>query len=287
MKMKCLVTGATGYIGKELVNKLLEKDHKVTIISRNAKLVSRKKIKIILADIRDKKSIKNKIKDVDVVYHLAAKSGNLRNEKEFLTTNVMGTKNLIEECIKSQVKYFVYFSTLAIFDEVINTNEIVKIKANPDSFYSKSKYLGEKICNRYKDRIKLLIIRFPMVYDFSEPNKEIKILRNFIKFRIIPIIGLGNNKFNIISRENLIEKVYNLTKNQETDIKNISDKIVKYNDFIEIMKTETKKKKFIRIHVPLFVVKLLVKVYEPMSYLFKHSPLFTVKRIERIKNSIH
>jgi len=105
---RILVTGASGFLGRHLVTKLLNKyeDAEIITLSRDETLISRlmvgspnDRLHPIMGDIRDAEAIKYALKDVDVVIHLAAMKHIDLCElypSEAITTNVMGTLNLLK-----------------------------------------------------------------------------------------------------------------------------------------------------------------------------------------------
>ena len=118
-----LITGGSGSIGSYLTEALLEtKCKSIRILSNNEyelynlekKFSSSKKLRLLLGDVRDKDRLKVASEDVDIVFHAAA----LKhvpicefNPFDAVQTNVIGTQNMIEACIQSNVEKFVFIST--------------------------------------------------------------------------------------------------------------------------------------------------------------------------------
>lgn len=138
-----LITGGTGSWGYELVRQLLKENPKeIRIFSRNEnnQVIMKRafqhhsKLKFIIGDIREKRSLTEALKNVDYVFHLAAlKHVTVCEEQpyEALKTNVIGTKNVIEAAIENKVKKVIYIST----DKA----------ANPANFYGITKSIGERL----------------------------------------------------------------------------------------------------------------------------------------------
>src|SRR4030042_3478497 len=143
-----LVTGATGFIGSNLVRSLLQKGDKVLILKRPKSSVWRLKdilthIKILEADLRDKHHLQLAFKNSDsrVIFHLGACVKRERSTsliKENLETNVLGTINLIDCMTKRGVKSFVNTGTCDEYgDNPVPFHE--KQRENPLSPYAASK----------------------------------------------------------------------------------------------------------------------------------------------------
>ncbi len=117
-----LITGGTGSWGHELVKQLLQKDVKeIRIFSRGefAQVNMQRKfdnaaLNFVIGDIRDKEAIQEATQGVDYVFHLAALKHVPVCEmqpQEAIKTNIIGTANLINACIKNNVKKLIDVST--------------------------------------------------------------------------------------------------------------------------------------------------------------------------------
>lgn len=115
---KVFVTGATGFIGGNLVTKLLNKGFSVKILVRNKKkLLPHKwkdKVDIVLGDILEPETFEGKINDCEIVIHSAAIIAfwNRIWDKVY-KINVIGTRNVLEEALKSNCKKFIHISSVA------------------------------------------------------------------------------------------------------------------------------------------------------------------------------
>ncbi|MGA7075658.1 MAG: SDR family NAD(P)-dependent oxidoreductase [Halobacteriota archaeon] len=137
-----LVTGGAGSIGTELVRTLLEfNPHNLLLVDNNEGAVydleqdlRSSELSTFIADIRDKKRIEPLFKGVDLVFHLAALK-NLpmceHNPDEAVKTNITGTKNVIDACLRENVKKVIFTST----------GKAVK----PTTAYGASKLLAERL----------------------------------------------------------------------------------------------------------------------------------------------
>lgn len=150
---KYLVTGGAGFIGANFV-RLLDKEteHRVTVLDALTYAGNRaslepilgNRIELIQGDIRDAELVKDLVKKSDVVVHFAAESHNdnsLESPDSFVTTNVIGTFNLLDAATKNQKRYH-HIST----DEVYGDLELddpqrftESTPYNPSSPYSSTK----------------------------------------------------------------------------------------------------------------------------------------------------
>jgi len=159
--MKILITGGAGYIGTELTYEL-EKNPQVKEIiiydnlSRGninlfigqSKLSN--KIKFVQGDILDTRLLKQTLKNIDVVYHLAAKVTTPfadQNAHFFEQVNHWGTAELVYAIEESNVKQFIYTSSASVYGASSQEADEGSVP-NPRTFYGISKLRGEDHVNR-------------------------------------------------------------------------------------------------------------------------------------------
>ena len=117
-----LITGGTGSFGKKFLNKIINSNFKqIRILSRDEKKqddlrneIKNTKVKFYIGDVRDKYSIAEAFKNIDYVFHAAALKQVPSCEfypMEAIKTNILGTKNVVDLCIKNKVKKMVLLST--------------------------------------------------------------------------------------------------------------------------------------------------------------------------------
>ena len=176
--MRVLVTGGAGFIGGHLVEKLVERDWDVIVFDsfERASLETLKTLpseaELRRIDIRDLKSMKRYVDDVDVIFHLAALTDVVESEvkkDEYWNVNVMGTENVLKIAKDVSAK-LVFTSSAAVYGELSDVAR-EDLKPNPISFYGVTKLEGEKLCMRYHEEYGTDIVVLRLFNVFGERAK--------------------------------------------------------------------------------------------------------------------
>ena len=176
-----LITGGAGYIGSHVAELLIKNTTNKVIILDNLitghKKLINKKAKFIKADIKNKKRLSTIIKKnkIDSIIHLAAHlnvSEAERNKKKYYNNNIIGTKNIIEACNKTNVKNIIFSSSCSIYGNITGAVSERK-KPNPQGYYAYTKYKGEELIKKLslKYKIKYGILRYFNVAGASSSGK--------------------------------------------------------------------------------------------------------------------
>tara|TARA_A100001201_G_C4092683_1_gene202658 strand:+ start:72 stop:992 length:921 start_codon:yes stop_codon:yes gene_type:complete len=177
--MRAIVTGGAGFIGSNLVDRLIDDGHEVIIFdnySTGKKENINPKAKFFLVDISHQPSfthptMKDIMTGVDVVFHLAAKARvqpSIDEPIEFHNTNVNGTLNMLDACKRYGVKRFVFSSSSSVYGDVkeedLPTSEDKDL--NPMSPYALHKLQGEQYCKMFSELygIETVCLRYFNVY---------------------------------------------------------------------------------------------------------------------------
>jgi len=205
--MKILITGATGFIGKNLASRIAAKGHVVIAAGRSLdklKGLSQNVIPTYLA-LEDKSAIAQILKKEkpDIIYHAAALIYGSR--ENLMCVNRDGTRNIFQSALETGVEKIVHLSSVAAVsgNEEVPLREDVPLKAN--GAYGESKIEAEKIALEYRKKgLKIAIIRPPMVYGPFEPH-GMPYLIGFLRKRMLPIPGNCGNRIHMVSVENLVD----------------------------------------------------------------------------------
>jgi nucleoside-diphosphate-sugar epimerase len=145
--MKVLLTGATGFLGRKLAKRLIEADHEVIALVRSSSNTAGldEKIELREGDLLDIETLESAVKDAEVVIHLAAYFDFYPSDKELLyRVNVEGSNNIMNACVGSSVRRFIYCSTTETIGPVRFPPGNEDTELSPAFDYAKSKILAER-----------------------------------------------------------------------------------------------------------------------------------------------
>lgn len=212
--MKVAITGGTGFIGSRLALKCLERGYEVKVLglentpaeSQNTAELKRKGIQVVSASVMDRDSLFRELKDVDVVYHLAAAQHEMNvPDEHFRDINVSGTRNVLDASVENRVKRFVHGSTIGVYgivDGKINENTV----CNPENIYGVTKLEGEDLALSFQGKIPVTVIRIPEVYGPGD-RRLLKLFKMIQKNRFF-MIGNGKNLHHLIYIDDLIQAFF-------------------------------------------------------------------------------
>lgn len=208
--MKILVTGGAGFLGVNVVRYLLNKGHDVVSldIAEFNYEDCKDKIEIIKGDIRDKDTVDKAMEGIDIVIHSAAALP-LYSKEEIFSTDIEGTRLLVETAFKKDVQRFIHISSTAVYGIPDHHPIYEDDKLDGVGPYGEAKIKAEEECLKYREKGKCVpVIRpksfigeerlgvFALLYDWAKDGK------NF------PMIGKGNNRYQLLDVQDLCEAIY-------------------------------------------------------------------------------
>lgn len=186
------ITGATGFIGYRLINKLLNEGWNVKALTRK-KQASSESLEWIQGDLSDQSALNALAQDVSAIIHCA---GAVRGSSfdEFVHTNATGTKNLLNALTKKQGRLprFLHISSLAARQPEL-------------SWYAQSKLMAEKIIVNHSTDLSWTIFRPTAVY--GPGDKELKPLFKATSKGLLPVVGKLDNRFGLIHVDDLVAAI--------------------------------------------------------------------------------
>jgi len=209
--MKVLVTGANGFIGSFLAERLLKEGYHVVCLVRresNKRWLNEiyDKVEIRYSDFLYPETLANNFDDVDTVIH-AAGLVNTFDWHNFYLVNFLGTKNILKACSESKtVKRFIYISSHTASgpspsDEVKNENS----SCNPVSHLGKSKLLAEEEVLKHISEFGITILRPTVLYGPRDYN--LLLLFKLVKYGFFVRFGSLRRIVNLCYIDDFIDGV--------------------------------------------------------------------------------
>ena len=280
-----LITGASGFVGKNLVKYLSE--FNIIPFSRTNGL----DYNLITEEYLNK----NK---VDTIVHLAGKAHDLKkisDDDEYFKINTILTINLFDNFLKSNAKQFIYISSVKAVKDFLDFRLTEEIEATPISIYGQSKLAAEKYLQskflHLTDK-KVYILRPCMIHG-PENKGNLNLLYKLVSKNIPWPLGSFTNERSFCSIDNfgfIIKELLN-NENINSGVYNIADdEPLSTNEIIELMaKSQNRKSKILNIKKS--IILFLVKIGDILRFPFNSENLTKltenyVVSNDKIKNAI-
>lgn len=291
--MKALVTGATGFIGGHIVDRLTSDGWQVRCLVRNhskaAKLINLG-ADIIIGDLQDLDALRCGSKDVDCVFHAAAKVNDWGSWEEFEKDTVIGTRNILTVAMVNKVSRFVHISSVDVYDRALFKSGIPRVKEdapfvpeNEKYFYARAKMLAEKEVASFcaDGKIESVIIRPGTVYgpyDQTILPRVIDYLHDPLACWVSdfnPVLGL----IHIYDLVDLCMKAASCEGISGQAYNAVSDEDIRLREFIETIC------KFLELNppkhsIPYWLAVIIVGLSERIARLINRTPMFTHGALE-------
>ena len=207
---RCLITGGAGFLGINLVRYLLKKGWTVASLDKADFVFDdvSNDLEILHGDIRDREFVDRSMKGMDIVVHCAAALP-LDTKEDIFTTEVDGTRNVLESALEHGVERVIHISSTAVYGIPDHHPIVEGDRMHGVGPYGEAKILAEGICQELRGKgLCVPILRpksfvgperlgvFALLYDWAHGGK------NF------PLLGKGNNKYQLLDVEDLCDAIY-------------------------------------------------------------------------------
>lgn len=280
---KVLVTGAYGFLGKYVIEELVNNDYEVVAFGRNEmkmKQLKNKNVDIFIGDFCNKEDAIKATKNIDYVIHCGALSTVWGKREDFINTNVDGTMNLIEGCRKNKVKRFIYVSSPSIYagkKDKVNIKEEDFEETNKLNYYIESKILAEKNIKKIKD-LDWVIIRPRGLFGVGDTSIIPRLIKVNSKIGL-PLFNKGKNYVDMTCVENVahalrlcleskkaVGNIYNITNGEPQCFKELLG---------ELFNALGVKPRYIYININfIYLISCMIELFYKTFHIYKE-PMLT------------
>lgn len=245
--MLALVTGATGFIGSHLVERLQKQGYQVRALARETSDLSflqTTEAEIVFGDIRYLNSLRSAAKNVDIIFHAAAKvTPGWGSWQEFYADTVQGTENVLLAGINAGVQRFLHLSTGSIYGKACegntpaNESTLSQMEFCPDRYYDWSKLQADQLVIDFstQGKIESTIIRPGAVYGPRDRLFADRVYRH-LSYPILVWPGRANPLYSILfvtdvadfaisvaTKDQAVGQIYNIAPDKDVGLRDFAN----------------------------------------------------------------
>jgi nucleoside-diphosphate-sugar epimerase len=224
-----LVTGGSGFLGINLIRYLLALEQKVISLD----IVpfdypdAKDKITILTGDIRNPETVRKALATADIVIHTAAALP-LYKPEDIYSTEIDGTRNLLEESLQKGVERFIHISSTAVYGIPDHHPLMEEDTLQGVGPYGEAKVKAEALCREYREKGLCIPVLRPKSFIGPERLGVFAILYEWARDgHNFPILGSGNNLYQYLDVEDLCQAIWlvsTLPAEKANDVFNIGAK---------------------------------------------------------------
>jgi len=297
-KSRVLVTGATGFLGKNLVNMLIGKGYQVRALVRklsNIEPLKNLNIEIYYGDVGNCDSLVPAFKDIDFVVHAAADTSGNKSDGDLST--IQGTRNVVDLCKDYSIKKLIYISSCSVYGvadykkgAVVTEESSIERFPDKRGYYSSAKLKAEQIITEAMDNGEppTVCLR-PGTYFGSGGDIYSPMMGLAFGSKVFAIIGNGKFVLPLVYIDNVVDAIITAIENDNSagNIYNIvDDGTVTKRKYVEIfLKKLYPSARFIYMpyslfYTMVFMQEILTKILGRKPFLTRYRTVSSQKNIK-------
>ena len=287
-----LVTGGTGFIGKELVQRLHELDHNLKLLVRESSDITPfeelNNIEYTIGDVRDNDSLNNAVNGIDIIYHLAAFTAIWAKKKSlYYDINVRGTENIANIALEKNIKLY-YISSFTALGPT--SSEPVDETYENEKFcmeYEKSKCEAKKLVKEYIPKGLKVTSFYPgIVYGPGDFNIFGRMLYDIMRGKILPLglcPGKGQSLACFSYLNDVVDCLTNIIENEDLSGEDfiLGGENIKFVEYLNLIAKISRGKSAKKI--PMWIAKTYAWLLEIKASITKKKPSLSRDAINAIK----
>ncbi|MFI2472761.1 NAD-dependent epimerase/dehydratase family protein [Nocardia xishanensis] len=205
--MKVLVTGATGFLGRRVVNRLVADGHDVSALVRGA---GRRipHVTVVPGSLEDVEAWEDQLAGIDVVVHAAALVSAWAPQRALDEAIVDGTREVLTAAVRHGVRRFVYISSESVLQDgrpLLDITESLPTPAVPSSRYGRAKLAAEQLIRTHADAIETIVLRPTFIW--GSGSGQLADLAARARAGRLPLIDHGMASFEHVHVDNVAAAV--------------------------------------------------------------------------------
>lgn len=286
---RTFITGASGFLGQHLLNKLIQKNVFVKALVHKSPVISNPNIHTLTGDLLDAMTFAEELQGVDTIFNLAGIVTDWAPSKLYFDTHVSGLEGLIKEAIKKNVKRIISISSI---DAQIKVHRGVLLddgeyyRANIP--YNRSKADAETTAKKYQEQIDIIFVRPAWIFGPGDRTFIPEIAYQLKKGKMM-FLGNKNNLIPLVFVDNLCDFLIQIAESRNTIYKSflIADGEIKFVDLCSMI-AHSLGVEIPKITLPYRLAYGLSLFFEFFSWATesKSRPLLTRTAVEQLGKSI-
>jgi NADH dehydrogenase len=253
MEMKVLLTGATGFVGREVTRQALAQGHHLRALVRDVdsassrRLATRRRLELVRGDILTPETLAPALDGCDAIIHLVGIISEV-GQQTYERVHITGTENLLEAATRMGVRQFIHMSALGARPEAA-------------SRYHRSKWAAEELVRR--SGLAYTIFRPSIIY--GPGDGFVNLFDRLSRFSpILPIMGDGKNKLQPIPVEQVAQCFVAAlnearAKNETFDL--CGPEALSFEELLDLILAVLQRER-LKLHLPLRLARLQARVLE-------------------------
>lgn len=286
--MLVLVTGASGFVGSHVAERLIREGHRVRTLARsqrNRELLDQWRVEVIEGDLEDPRALAQAVQGVDAIVHCAAKVGDWGSIEDYRKVNVDAFRLLLDQCIRVPPPRIVLISSLGVYEarDHYQTDESAPLPDRHIDAYTQTKVEAEQVARDYVQarNLPIVILRPGLIYGPRDETALPRILAN-LRRRIVTYFGSRHKTLNHTYIDNLVDAVllalaYPTPKGDAFNI--TDDPCVSKKTFFETLCKMTGLPRPLATY-PMPVARVLCRSFEALGKTLGFQPLLNMARLK-------
>lgn len=288
MNVKLLITGSSGYLGKNLTKELIDNDNYYIVgVDKTESKHTNLTINLCAPNLRSKLFELISPSDQLIILNLAAARTDRGLKSAYNTDNILATQCFLESIKDLNIIKFIHISSVASFDgEKLFIKKLKLDVLNHDDCYRLTKFEQEKIVKEWCSKHKIpLNICYPSAIFSKDQPRNTNTFKLFRNVRLFPFLINSNAHKTLTFMPNLVKNIkYIIDNDVKGNLLAVEKPILTVSELQSLIASKMKLKR-IKISVKPFIFVLLGRAWEAIFGIIAKDPIITEQRVKKFFSS--